>query len=250
MDTGFRPRSPKSIIKEIKLLKKLYGITYIAFSDELLMSSVKRTTELCNAFIKEKLNIKWDCNGRLNYALPHVLLLMKEAGCVFINYGIESVDDTVLKNMNKHLTVQQITKGVENTINSGISPGLNIIWGNIGDSPETLQKGVDFLLKYDDQSQLRTIRPVTPYPGSPLYYYAIKKGMLAGVDDFYKKHVNSDLPSVQFTGLPNETFNRYLLEANRILMNNYYDKLKRDANNQMFDLYLNNNISFRGFRQS
>ena len=26
---------------------------------------------------------------------------MKEVGCVFINYGIESVDDIVLKNMNK-----------------------------------------------------------------------------------------------------------------------------------------------------
>ena len=39
---------------------------------------------------------------------------------------------------------------------------------------ETLEKGVKFLLKYDDGAELRTIRPVTPYPGSPLYYYSIK----------------------------------------------------------------------------
>jgi len=52
-----------------------------------------------------------------------------------------------------------------------------------------LRKGVDFLLKYDDGAQMRTIRPVTPYPGSPLYYYAIKKGLLRDCEDFYdNKH--------------------------------------------------------------
>ena len=75
------------------------------------MSSVERTAELCNAFLKAKLKIKWDCNGRLNYAKHEVLRLMKEAGCVFINYGIESMDEQALRNMNKALTVKQITEG-------------------------------------------------------------------------------------------------------------------------------------------
>lgn len=84
LDVGFRPRSNESIIEEINLLKHNYGITYIAFSDELLMSSIERTVSLCNDFIKAGLNIRWDCNGRLNYAKPDVLKLMKQAGCVFI----------------------------------------------------------------------------------------------------------------------------------------------------------------------
>jgi len=178
MDEGFRPRSSESIIDEIKFLKRSYGINYIAFGDELLMSSAARTSSLCESFIEARLNIKWDCNGRLNYAKPAVLNLMKRAGCVFINYGIEALDDRILRNMNKCLTVEQIVKGIEATLKSGISPGFNIIFGNIGENTDTLRKGVEFLLKYDDGSQLRTIRPVTPYPGSELYYYAIKKGFL------------------------------------------------------------------------
>lgn len=251
MDRGFRPRSSNNIIKEIKFLQRTYGITYIAFSDELLMSSIKRTTELCNAFIEERLNIKWDCNGRLNYATPEVLQLMKKAGCVFINYGIESVDDTVLKNMHKKLTTEQIITGVENTLRAGISPGLNIIFGNIGDTKETLYKGVDFLLKYDDGSQLRTIRPVSPYPGCELYYYAIEKGLLKDVEDFYEnKHINSDLLSVNFTDLSDEEFHNELFKANSILIENYF-KNKRDSTlNEAKELYLNNNRNFRGFRQS
>lgn len=249
MDEGFRPRSPESIIREIKFLQRTYEITYIAFSDELLMSSVKRVTKLCNAFIEERLNIKWDCNGRLNYATPEVLKLMKEAGCVFINYGIEAIDDTVLKNMNKKLTVKQIITGVENTLNAEISPGLNIIWGNIGDTAETLQKGVDFLLKYDNGAQLRTIRPVSPYPGCELYYYAIEKGLLKDVKEFYeKRHLNSDLLSINFTELSDDEFHNELFKANSILIKNYFKNKYNTTVNEARKLYIENNKGFRGFR--
>ena len=36
----------------------------------------------------------------------------------------------------------------------------------------------------DDGAQLRTFRPVTPYPGSPLYYYAIETDVLKDAEDF------------------------------------------------------------------
>lgn len=251
MDVGFRPRSNAGIIEEINLLKKDYGITYIAFGDELLMSSVERTTSLCEDILRAGLNIKWDCNGRLNYARPEVLELMKESGCVFINYGIEAMDDQVLKNMHKCLTVSQIIKGIEATLKAGVSPGFNILFGNVGDNRETLNKGVEFLLKYDDGSQMRTIRPVTPYPGSPLYYQAIKNGQLKGIEDFYEnKHLNSDLLSINFTALSDDEFHAALLEANLRLLDNYFDRKKKIMRPQLEELYLNKNAGFRGFRQS
>jgi len=251
MDEGFRPRSNIAIIDEIKLLKANYGITYIAFADELLMSSVKRILSLCEDFIKAGLNIKWSCNGRLNYARPDVLRAMKKAGCVFINYGIEAIDDKVLKNMNKCLTVEQIVKGIEATLKEGISPGFNIIFGNIGDNTYTLNKGVKFLLKYDDGSQMRTIRPVTPYPGSQLYYLAIEKGLLKGIEDFYEnKHRNSDLLSVNFTRLTDTEFHAALLKANSRLIKNYFMKKAETFVGQAEDLYLSKNDSFRGFRHA
>lgn len=251
MDSGFRPRSPENIIKEIKYLQRTYGITYIAFSDELLMSSEKRTIELCNAFIEEKLNIKWDCNGRLNYATSEVLNLMKKAGCVFINYGIESVEDEVLRIMHKNLTYYNIEKGVINTLKAGISPGLNIIWGNIGDTADTLQKAVHFLNKYSDCSQMRTIRPVTPYPGCDLYYYAIKKELIKDVKDFYEnKHINSDLLSVNFTPYTDEIFHRLLYNANYLIISDHFEKQINNYQDQAYILYHNKNKDFRGFRQS
>lgn len=251
LDEGFRPRSNENIIEEIRFLQKNYGITYIAFSDELLMSSVERTVSLCEAFLAAGLNIKWDCNGRLNYAKPAVLKLMREAGCVFINYGIEAFDDQILKNMNKALTTKMIVSGIEATLAAGISPGYNIIFGNIGENKRTLQQGVDFLLKYDDGSQMRTIRPVTPYPGSPLYYYAIEKGLMKDCQDFYEnKHTNSDLLAINFTDMSDREFHEALFDANKQLLKNYFRNKEKSTIEQARKLYMEQDASFRGFRQS
>ncbi|MFH1189207.1 MAG: radical SAM protein [Candidatus Omnitrophota bacterium] len=250
MDEGFRPRSSESIIDEIRLLKERYMVNYILFQDELLMSSEARTARLCEDMIKAGLRIKWHCNGRLNYAKPKVLKLMKEAGCVFVNYGIESMDDEVLKNMRKALTTDQIVKGVEATIASGITPGLNIIFGNLGDNRRTLEKSVKFLLKYGHVDQMRTIRPVTPYPGSELYRYAIKKKLLKDCEDFYEnKHINSDLLSINFTEMSDDDFHRCLLDANTRLIGDYFSKKQAVVIDQAKKLYLEKDASFRGFRQ-
>jgi len=252
MDKGLRIRSNESIIEEINLLKNEYGITYIIFSDELMMTSVARISSLCVDFIKEKIGVKWCCNGRLNYAEKDVLRLMKQAGCVFVNYGIEAFDDEILKNMNKVLTTGVIKKGIKATLDAGISPGYNIIWGNIGENLDTLKKSADFLLKNDDCRQLRTIRPVTPYPGSPLYYYAIKEGLLdkqQPAKDFYEnKHINSDLLAVNFTSLSDHEFHKALYLENKRLIRNYHEKQISLWDEQCRELYFNRDVSFRGFR--
>ena len=251
LDKGFRGRSKEYIIEEIAFLRKEYGISYIAFSDELLMSSKERTVELCEAIIKADLGIKWDCNGRLNYAAPEVLDIMKRSGCVFIHYGIEAMDDQILKNMKKGLRIHQVIKGIKATLSAGISPGYNIIFGNIGESKDTLNKGVEFLLEHDDGSQMRTIRPVTPYPGSPLYYHAIQQGMLKDCADFYEnKHTNSDLLAINFTNMTDDEFHRALYDANSKLIKNYFANKCNQVLTQAENLYLNANSEFRGFRQS
>ena len=110
MDPGYRVRSPKNLLDEVELLHKKYGITYIAFQDDLLMSSIKHTEDVCKEFLKRDLPVRWACNGRLNYCSEELLQLMKDAGCTFINYGIESLDQNVLNNMKKGLRPDMISK--------------------------------------------------------------------------------------------------------------------------------------------
>ncbi|HNW94288.1 MAG TPA: radical SAM protein, partial [bacterium] len=251
MDKGYRPRGAAAIIEEVRLLQREYGITYVNFSDELFMASVARTEELCTAFLKAKLKFHWWCSGRLNFAKPDVLKLMKKAGCVFINYGIEAMDDAVLKTMRKNLTVQQIRTGIDATLAAGISPGFNIIYGHIGDTRATLEKAVQYLLEKCDSSQYRTIRPVTPYPGSPLYYEAIKRGLLRDCADFYEnKHTNSDLLAINFTDMSDAEVHQALYEANCRLTDHYYALKAQEAKQQFAALYSGKAKNFRGVRQT
>ena len=121
----------------------------------------------------------------------------------------------------------------------------------LGTTRNTLQKAVDFLLKYDDGAQLRTIRPVTPYPGSPLYYHALENGLLKDCADFYEnKHINSDLLAVNFTDMSDKEFHKALYGANRQLIKNYFKNKTKTSLDEAKRLYMELNVNFRGFRQT
>ena len=62
MDPGYRKRDAKILLDEIEMLYKDYGINYIAFQDDLLMSSVSHTEEVCKEFLKRNLPIHWECS--------------------------------------------------------------------------------------------------------------------------------------------------------------------------------------------
>ena len=247
---GMRFRNPKKVAEEMKLLYDTYNINFFVFFDELTMFPGK-TEPLCDAIKDLKLDIRWLYNGRLNFAKPKLLKQMKDAGCVFINYGIESYDNQVLQNMHKQLTTDIIDAGIKATLKEGISPGLNIIFGNIGDNAQTLQKGVDFILKHNDYSQFRTIRPVTPYPGSELYYNAISKGKLLDIADFYEnKHTNSDLMTINFTTLSDNEFYTELYKANKQLVDAHLKHQIEEYDCTLKNMYLKRDASFRGFRHT
>ena len=117
---------------------------------------------------------------------------------------------------------------VENILSFGISPGLNVMWGCPGDSVKSLDDIVDFLIEYDNQGQLRTVRPVTPYPGCSLYHMAISQGKLEGPSDFFDRFRNPERMTVNFTDLSEKDYYDALLSANKRLIDNYYEKTKGD----------------------
>jgi radical SAM superfamily enzyme YgiQ (UPF0313 family) len=125
---------------------------------------------------------------------------------------------------------------------------FNIIFGNLGDTRETLRKSLDFLHKYNDYGQIRAIRPVTPYPGSPLYDLAIQKGLLKGPADFYEKHKNLELLTVNFTDIPDDEFHQLLFEANKEIIKKYYAHVQEQQIEYFRKVYFKKEFSFRGVR--
>ncbi|RJR07494.1 radical SAM protein [Candidatus Parcubacteria bacterium] len=248
LEKGIRFRSVGSIIDELKKYVRDYRITYVVFWDELFMFSEKRVAELTEGILRENLKINYWCTGRLNIVNREILKMLKKSGCSYIDYGIEQFDNNSLQKMNKKQTEEEIIRGIELTQKEGIRIGFNIIFGNLGDTMESLRKSMDLLKKYNDFGQLRVIRPVTPYPGSPLYDFAIVKGFLTGPEDFYNKHKNVESLTVNFTDIPEEEFYKLMFEANEEVIEDYYNHFKEEAIKNFYDVYFKGGLDFRGAR--
>ncbi len=254
MEDGIRVRSVENVIKEIDFLKRNYGVNYFTMLDELFIFSKKRLYEFRDALKDKGLEIKFSCNARVDLFDEELAVALKDCGCQFLNFGMESSDQTVLDLMKKRTTVGQNIRAAEIAGRIGIGLGLNFLWGNIGDTEESLRSNVELIKKYNTYDQLRTVRPVTPYPGCDLYYEAIKKKYISGAEDFFTLFKNSDLVTVNFTDIPEDKFYNLLFDANKELITDHYMHTSKDMAraesmiNDFRELYFGDNSSFRGAR--
>ena len=254
MEKGIRFRSINNVIEEIIELKEKYGVTYFSMYDELFTYPKKRIFQFIDELERNDLSIKYDCQGRVDTFDAEIADCLTSSGCQFINFGFESMDQIVLDHMKKNTKVEDNIKAIEIALKYKLGVGLNFLWGNIGDTEETLKKNVNFIKKYNPYYQLRTIRPVTPYPGSELYDQAISQGILTGPEDFFEKFKNSDLLTVNFTNIPNDNFYKLLFEANKDLILDHFIHTTGNLNqastfiNDLKSLYFEGNIKYRGAR--
>ena len=230
MERGIRFRSIKNVIEEISILNERYGVNYFLMNDELFVYPKKRIFEFRDELQKAGMKIKFVCNARVDVFDEEVASCLKEVGCQFLNFGMESSDQNVLNLMNKNTTVEENIRAAEIAKKAGIGLGLNFIWGNIGDTETSLKNNAALIKKYTTYDYIRTIRPVTAYPGCDLYYDAIEKGLLKGPDDFFERFKNSDLMMVNFMDIPEKRVYELLFEVNQDLIRDYYVHTTKDDN--------------------
>jgi len=257
-EKGIRFRSIENVMYEMKMLFVNYGITYFIFQDELFIANLKRLKEFIQGLKDWKMygKIKYNMGGiRANIVTDELARLLKESGCEYANVGFEAMDQNCLDEMNKRETVQHNITCAENLKKHNVTMGLNFIWGVPSDNEETLRHRVDFLRQYNSYSELRTIRPITPYPACQFYYDAIDKGLIKDAEDFYNKFKNSDLITVNFTKISNDDAYKMLFKANLELTLDHikHSKMSVDeANNILkgfFELYFEGKEKFRGARK-
>jgi len=255
MEKGIRFRSVGNIIEEIEILKERYDVTGYFMADELFTASKSRVSRLHDALRERDLKIKFSTNARVdNFSLKMAQTLV-DMGCTFINIGFESSSQEVLNKAAKNATVEENIRAAEICREVGLGFGLNFLWNLPGDTTESLQGNVDFIKRYNSYDQLRTVRPVCPYPGSPLYYQAIDEGLLEGPGDFFENFKNSDLIAVNFMhGMNDYEVYKLLFDANSELIHDYQqhtDMSVAEAEHLIEDfrrLYFSGDVSFRGAR--
>ncbi len=159
---NIRFRNPRNIIEEIELLHKNYGLSYFVFSDDTFTCNKKRTIEICKLIIEKGLKITWDCRSRVNFIDEEQLTWMKKAGCISISYGVESGSERILKNINKHITIDQIIKASKITKKLGLQLAFFLIVGSPGENEESIQETINLLKLTKPHKVLIAIMNLTP----------------------------------------------------------------------------------------
>ena len=171
-----RFRSAGNIFEEIALLVKDYQIKEIQLLDDTFTVAKGRLEELCELLLKADFRITWSCNSRVDSADDELLKLMKAAGCHSISYGIESADEEMLERIKKRISLDQARKAIALTKKNTITCRASFMFGNPGETWETMQKTVRFAL--ETMPDFVVFNIIRPYPGTEVYQWALEMGGL------------------------------------------------------------------------
>jgi len=143
--------------------------------------------EFYQGMIKRKYNqkVRISCNMRFNAGLNKKdYQLMGRAGFRFLLYGLESVNQKTLDKINKNSRVEMVEPVLTWAKQAGLNPHLTAMIGYPWETREEAKKTLEFAKQLFKKGLADSLQAtiVTPYPGTPLFAQAKKKGWLKTMD--------------------------------------------------------------------
>lgn len=173
----YRVRTAKNVIEELILLEK-DGYNFVFFVDDTFTVYKARLKKICELIKKYRLDLKWACESRVDSASPALSKKMAKAGCIAIQYGVESGSQKVLSGIRKNISIKQILNALSWATEAGIGVACSMVIGLPMDTEETIHDSVAFAKKLQKKYNARVLFSiVTPYPGTPIYEHCEQFGL-------------------------------------------------------------------------
>jgi anaerobic magnesium-protoporphyrin IX monomethyl ester cyclase len=144
----YRYRTGQNLFEEFKFHFEKTGQRYYYIVDSLINGNIKELEIFCDFMIEYKEKIEWGGKASIRRQMtPELLVKMKKAGCLHLEYGIESGSPKVLRDMKKGYTVEIGEKVVKDTCNAGIRVGTFWLVGFPTESEEDYELSKKYLFK-------------------------------------------------------------------------------------------------------
>jgi radical SAM superfamily enzyme YgiQ (UPF0313 family) len=210
--TGKKPfvsmRSVENVVEEINLLAT-EGYKAIGFMDDNFITTEKRLRPIADALKRH--GIVWGCQARADAITESIASILSESGCGYVDLGVESFNDEILKYIRKNLTRDQIMEAIHWLNKYRVPVKLNIL---IGTSPletkETIRETLDTAIRLKVDQVMINI--VAPFPGTEFYRTAKENGWIVNGD-----YVPTDVQHhsiLSYPNLKNEEMERLLFRYN------------------------------------
>jgi hopanoid biosynthesis associated radical SAM protein HpnJ len=172
----YRVRSAENVIAEVKWIKEnMPEVKEIMFDDDTFTdtSNLPRVEAIARGM--GELGMTWSCNAKAN--VPYnTLKVMKDNGLRLLLVGYESGDDGILHNIKKGLRTDIARRFTADCRKLGIVIHGTFILGLPGETPETIQKTIEFAKEINPHTIQVSL--AAPYPGTTLYKQAVAEGWL------------------------------------------------------------------------
>jgi len=228
-----RLRSVLSVVAEIEYNIERFGCESIAFLDETFMLKKEWAKEFFETLIRRGINrkITWSCSTRVSQTSPELFQRMKEAGCYYIFFGLESANNETLKTIKKNITVEDIYNAVKWSKQAGIIPVGAFIIGLPGDTEDHVRQAIDLGKKLNLYSI--TFPIAVPFPGTDLRKWAEKNqygmkilsdnwarygkqgpGVMESVDLSWNRR--KELQQIAYSYFPKQNMDEYLVHQRKL----------------------------------
>ncbi|MFQ5466101.1 MAG: B12-binding domain-containing radical SAM protein [Thermodesulfobacteriota bacterium] len=177
----FRVRTPEDVLDEVGELIESYGVREI-MDDTGSFPTGGWLREFCRGMIGRGYNRKviLDCNMRFGALKAADYALMKKAGFRLLLFGLESASQATLDRLDKGIELAGVDESLQYARSAGLYPHITIMfgypWETCDEAMETIKYGRRLLKKGLAWTVQATV--VIPYPGTPLYEYCRRKGLL------------------------------------------------------------------------
>ena len=208
-------RSPENIVREFKAVKG-EGYKAVSVADDLfLFGGKKRILDIC-AGLKE-VSLPFGVLARCDMILDEeTVKALKDAGCRYVDLGIESLDQKVLDDIKKDMKVETVKRAIDLLNRYGIEPKANILFGASPlETKESLGSTINGVCRLPVNYCMFSI--ATPFPGTEFSEKAMKQGWAVepGIHDLEENLSPTEKSLVSYPSLSKEELERAVKRANR-----------------------------------
>ena len=167
---------PREVARNARELQDA-GAKYIFITDSAFNASYDHSSQVAKAFIEARVSIPW--GGFFAPTIPpdDYFKLMADAGLTHVEFGTESLSDTVLNNLRKPFASGDVFAAHEKALEASLHIAHYLLLGGPGENKQTLQKtliGLDSM----ERAVFFFFCGIRIYPHTDLYDVALREGQI------------------------------------------------------------------------
>ncbi|MBE6770921.1 MAG: B12-binding domain-containing radical SAM protein [Ruminococcaceae bacterium] len=171
-----RSRPIEVFIQEAKTVKEKYGAKAIALADELFGYDKETLREFCDAMNEANLGFHWGAMTKIGIFDREDFQMMYDAGCRWLEFGVESGAQTTLGRMKKGMKLSRVEEDLQICKEVGIITLCYFIVGFPDETEEELRETCRLVNKIDYTRFVSSY--FSPLPGSEIFDKLVAEGRI------------------------------------------------------------------------